>query len=323
MSQLYLGIDLGGTNIKAGLCDPEGNILEKQSVKTGKERPYGEIIADMAALCRRVCESAGHDFGEIEGIGIGSPGTVDSRTGSIFYANNLRWHDVPVGKTLSALLDREVFVTNDANAAALGEARFGAGRAFSSSVLLTLGTGVGGGVVLDGKLFEGFRSAGAEVGHMIIRMDGESCTCGLRGCLEAYASATALIRDTRRAMDVHPESAMWKIAPSLEAVDGRTAFAAAREGDAAAREVVQNYIHALATGIIALVNVLRPEAVIVGGGVCAEGDYLLDPLKKQVYEGIYGGDSYAPLQILRAERGNDAGLLGAAAYAKDRMTERK
>lgn len=323
MSQFFLGIDLGGTNIKAGLCTLDGNILKKQSVKTGKERPYGEILSDMAELCRQVCQSAGQDFADLKAIGVGSPGTVDSETGNIFYANNLRWHNVPVGTVLSETLGKPVFVTNDANAAALGEARYGAGKGFKSSALLTLGTGVGGGIVLDNKLFEGFRSAGAEVGHMVIRMDGEPCTCGLNGCLEAYASATALIRDTRRAMEKHPESAMWKTAPDLSLVDGRTAFAVSREGDPAALEVVRNYIHALAIGIISLANLLRPEAVIIGGGVCAEGDYLLDPLKKEVFAGIYGGMGYAPLKILRAERGNDAGLLGAAAYAADRLTERK
>ena len=309
----YAGIDLGGTFIKCGIVDGDGNILASEKIETGRERPYEEIAHDMAALVRRLEEGTRV---RVSAVGVGSPGTVDSQNGVIVYSNNIRWKDVPLRTSLEALLKVPVYITNDANAAALGEYAFGAGSAFESVVLITLGTGVGGGIVLDGKLFEGNRSAGAEIGHTVIRMGGEKCTCGRRGCFEAYASATALIRQTKKAMIVSPDSRLWELCQgNAEKVDGKTAFDGMRLGDRAATRVVKNYIRYLAEGIANLCNEFRPEAVLLGGGVCAEGETLLKPLKKQVEKLLYGGTEYAPVEILRATLGNDAGLVGAAKYA--------
>lgn len=315
----YAGIDLGGTFIKCGIVDEKGHIVIKDKIPTGRERHYREIAADMAACVRGLAEKAGIEFSMLGGAGIGSPGTVDSKNGVIVYSNNIDWKDVPLGGAAEEALGLPTFVANDANAAALGESFCGAGSKYGSIVFVTLGTGVGGGIVIDGKLFEGNRSAGAEIGHSVIRMGGEKCTCGRKGCFEAYASATALIRQTREAMKAHPDSALWRICGDLNAVDGKTAFDGMRQGDGYATKVVEDYICYLAEGVTNLANVFRPEAILLGGGVCAEGDALLEPLKRKVAELIYGGEDYAPVEILVASLGNDAGLCGAAKYAMDRI----
>jgi len=312
----YLAIDLGGTNIKAGIIDENGLIIKKKSIKTGKERIFLDVVNDMAKLCINLVNETEISFDKIEAIGIGAPGSIDSKNGVIIYSNNLNWNNVKITEELFKLLGKRSFVTNDANAAALGEAKYGSGKNYQDSVLITLGTGVGGGIVIDGKLFEGYKSAGAEVGHMVIIENGEQCTCGRKGCFEAYSSATALIRDTKNSMKYHKNSLMWKISENdIEKADGRTAFIAAREGDRYGKEVVDMYIQHLSEGIVNIVNILRPQVVILGGGVCNEGDYLLDPLRELVSLKMYGGCEYAPVELKIASLGNDAGLLGAFAFA--------
>ena len=249
---------------------------------------------------------------DLVGIGMGVPGMIDGANGMVVYSNNLGWEHFSIGSAVQSLTGLPVKIANDANVAALGEAKFGCGKELSTTCMLTLGTGVGGGIVIDGKLFEGNRSAGAELGHSVIVADGEPCTCGRRGCLEAYASATALIRDTRRAMEAHPESALWKLAPTTDAVDGKTAFACAAT-DPVAKSVVDRYIRMLGTGIVNLANEFRPEAVILGGGVCAEGDALIVPLQAFLDREIFAGDKGPSVKILTATLGNSAGILGAAA----------
>jgi glucokinase len=204
-----------------------------------------------------------------------------------------------------------VRIANDANVAALGEVKFGGGKDYENVIMLTLGTGVGGGAVLDGKLMEGNKGAGAEFGHSCISFGGEKCTCGRRGCLEAYASATALIRDTKRAMEKHPESAMWKVAPTLDKVDGATAFSQ-KDKDETAKAVVDHYIEMLGTGLCNIAAVFRPEAILLGGGVCAEGDNLIVPLQKYVDENIFAGKLGPRVEIITAKLGNKAGLVGGA-----------
>ena len=318
MKKYYAGLDLGGTFVKGGIVDEEGNILVKGKIPTGAERPYAAIAADMAQLVKDLAAQAGLQQEQIAAVGIGSPGLIDAENGTIVYSNNLRWENVPLCAAVRERLGLPVCITNDANAAALGESFCGAGKKYRSMVFITLGTGVGGGIILDGKLFEGYRSAGAEVGHMVIECGGWQCTCGRRGCFEAYASATGLIRRTREAMEAHPESAMWRLAGSLEKVDGKTAFDGMRAGDAAAARVVDEYISYLAEGVVNLVNIFRPEAVLLGGGVCAEGETLLAPLREKVFPHLFGGTEYAPCAIVKASLGNDAGLCGAARLAMGR-----
>ena len=311
----YAGIDLGGTFVKCGIIDEVGNILIKDKIPTGAGRPYAEIAADMARLVTDLAERAGISPADIKAAGVGSPGIADSKNGVIVYSCNLNWDKVPLSKEMQKHLGVPVFVTNDANAAALGESFAGAAKNYPSSIFITLGTGVGGGIILDGVLFEGNRSAGAEIGHMVIRAGGEKCACGRRGCFEAYASATALIRQTKRAMDKDRASQLWKICPNLEDVDGKTAFDGLRAGDKTAEKVVKNYISYLAEGIANLANIFRPNAVVLGGGVCAEGDTLLVPLRRKVNRLLYGGTKYAPVVLTVATLGNDAGLVGAARFA--------
>ena len=315
---MVIGVDLGGMSAKAAVLS-NGKIIGKARVETSARNSAEETAKAIAELCREATQGAGISFDEVQAIGIGSPGVIDSASGTVVLWSNYGWKDVPLAALVSKYSGKKVFLTNDANAAALGEAKYGAGKKFSDSLLITLGTGVGGGVVLAGKLFEGYRSAGGEIGHTVIRQDGIPCTCGRKGCLECYASATALMRMTREEMQRVPDSAMWLDAPSLDKVNGITAFKAAKGGDPAAKRVISQYIVALADGIANLVNILRPQAIILGGGVSAEGDALLVPLKEEVYPRLYVSEEYAPLEILCAELGNDAGLYGSAQYALEHL----
>jgi len=312
-----VGIDIGGMSIKAGLCRTDGELVAKSVIPTAAHEPFEVVAAEIVALARRVAEQGGVDWSEVRAVGVGCPGTVDSDSGVVVYANNLHWEYAPLGAFLQERLGVPVSVLNDANAAALGEARYGAGKGLSDTVMLTLGTGVGSGIVLGGKVFAGGKGAGAEIGHTLLCQNGEQCSCGRRGCFEAYASATALMKQTREAMLSHPESAMWRYAPTLDKVSGIVPFSAAAEGDAAAQAVVDAYVGYLADGITNVVNVFRPQAVILGGGVCAQGENLLAPVRARVEQSVYGVKGYAPFVLCKATLGNDAGILGAMASALD------
>lgn len=307
----YLGIDLGGTFIKGAIVNAEGKIVIKSKAPTEHEKGADKVVENIAALCRELLKSSGMKKEDISAIGMGVPGMIDSERGIVVTSNNLGWTNFPIAEKLTALTGLPVKTANDANAAALGEMKFGFGGAYKNIVLLTLGTGVGGGIVIDGKLVEGNRGAGAELGHTVIEFDGESCTCGRRGCLEAYASATALIRDTKRAMEAHTDSKLWEVG-SLDAVNGKTAFDFYEE-DEYAKKVVDSYISHLACGITNMANIFRPDAVVLGGGVCAQGDALISPLQKLVNENVFGKDRGPAVKVLTAKLGNDAGCLGAVA----------
>lgn len=307
----YLGIDLGGTFIKGGIVDDHGEIILRDKVPTESEKGADGVVANIIKLCNNLMDKANLSASDLSGVGMGVPGMIDSERGEVVYSNNLNWKDFSIADNVSKALGLPVKIANDANVAALGEAKFGCGKDYRNSVMLTLGTGVGGGMVLDGKLFEGNRSAGAELGHMIVKAGGEQCTCGLRGCLEAYASATALIRDTKRAMLENSQSKMWEIS-SIDKVTGKTAFDY-YDIDETAKKVVDNYIEMLGVGIVSIANMIRPEVVILGGGVCSEGERLIAPLQKILDRNIFAGDKGPKVKIVTAKLENDAGLLGAAA----------
>jgi len=316
----YAGLDLGGTFVKGGIVDEKGNILIAGKVPTGKERHYSEIAADMANLIKDLAKKANISMDDVIAVGIGSPGTIDSKNGVIYYSNNIAWNNVPLCAEIEKNLNKKAFVTNDANAAALGESWVGAGKKYNSIVFITLGTGVGGGVIIDRKLFEGFRSAGAELGHAVIKMGGEKCTCGRRGCFEAYASATALIRQTKTAMNKDKTSKLWQVVEGdLEKVEGKTVFDGIALGDKTAKKVLNNYIKYLSEGLANIINEFRPQAIVLGGGVCGAGDVLLKPLKRKINKIVYGGVKYAPVKVEIASLGNDAGLVGAVKYAIDSL----
>ncbi|WP_178725945.1 ROK family protein [Clostridia bacterium] len=307
-----IGIDLGGTNIVAGVVDDEFRIVATAKCKTRIPRPAEEIVVDMARMAKEAVQNAGLTMADIAYVGVGSPGTCNADTGIVEYSNNLQFEKLPLRDMLGGMLDKAVYIENDANAAALGEALAGAAKGAQSCVCITLGTGVGGGIIIDGKIYGGFNFAGAELGHTVIMVDGELCTCGRFGCWEAYASATALINQTRRAMVNHPDSAMWSIAEDLDKVNGRTAFDGMRAGDAVAAQVVDTYIKYIATGLINVINIFQPEVLCIGGGICKEGDTLLKPLAAHIERERYSKYSSHQTRLCVATLGNDAGIIGAA-----------
>lgn len=307
-----IGIDLGGTNIVASVVDDGYNIIATGKTPTAVPRSADEIFDDIAAVCREAMDKAGLSIKDISSVGMGTPGTVNS-DGVIEFANNLGFNNVPAHDMLVERLgDIPVFIDNDANCAALGEAYAGCGNGSKNFVAVTLGTGVGSGIIVDGKIVTGVNCAGGECGHMVIVVDGEPCSCGRKGCWEAYASATALIRQTRKAMEENPGSVMHEIAKQEGKVSGRTAFDAMRKGDIAAMKVVDNYIKYVACGLINIVNALQPEIICVGGGICNEGETLMKPLRRFVQAERYSIHSKIQTKIMKAELGNDAGVIGAA-----------
>lgn len=310
-TQYYIGIDLGGTFIKGGVVDENGKIIADDKIPTESEKGGGRVAANIASLVEKLLETTGVAKENVLGVGMGSPGMIDSKKGVVVFSGNLHWSHFPLAEETQKLLNLPVKVANDANVAALGETKFGCGKNYQNTILITLGTGVGGGVVIDGKLFEGYQSAGAELGHSVIVAGGEQCTCGRKGCLEAYASATALIRDTKRAMENNKNSKMWAIG-STEQVTGKTAFDY-YDNDESAKAVVDNYIEKLGVGLTNLANEFRPEAIILGGGVCAQGDNLVKPLQAFLDKEIFAGEKGPQVKILTATLGNAAGILGAAA----------
>lgn len=313
MNKKYkVGVDLGGTNIAVGVIDDEYNIIGRGKLKTNVPRPAKEIMADIVKAVRMAVEDAGITVDEIESIGIGTPGNVNKKKGIIEYANNLDFNNVPAVEMINELIDAKVYLENDANCAALGEAIAGVGKGKKLFVAVTLGTGVGGGIINDGKVMSGCNEAGGELGHMVIQMDGVPCNCGRVGCWEAYASATALVEQTREAMLKNPDSKMWEISPSIDCVSGRTAFDAMRAGDAAGSAVVEQYIKYVAVGTINIINIFQPEMICFGGGICNEGETLLAPLRKYVEQFRYSRYSSTQTEICRAKLGNDAGIIGAA-----------
>lgn len=307
-----VGIDLGGTNIVAGVVNDRHEIVAFAKCKTACPRPSEEIVADMARMTREAVKKAGITMDEVKGVGVGSPGVCNKDTGVVERAANLGFENLPICAMLSEMLGKKVYIENDANAAALGEFIAGAAKDVESCVCITLGTGVGGGVIIDGKVFAGSNFAGTELGHTVIVVDGEPCSCGRRGCWEAYASATGLIRQTRRAMEEHRDSKMWDIAGSLDKVDGRTSFEAMRAGDAAGKAVVDRYIYYIAVGLINMINIFQPEVLCVGGGICKEGETLLAPLRKYIDAEQFSKYSEKKTKLCVAALGNDAGIIGAA-----------
>lgn len=309
----YVGIDIGGTGVKAGIVNENGEIVARNKIVTDTASGANKIIDDIAKQVFALVNDNGYSMDDIQAIGVGCPGAINSKTGVVDYSNNLYWEKVPLVSLLEEKTGKTVKVSNDANVAALGESKFGAGKNYNDVILITLGTGVGGGVIIDNKLFEGNESKGTELGHTVIIKGGEPCTCGRRGCLEAYASATALIRETKNAMKKDASTYMWKYCNNdIDSVNGLTAFESAKMGDALAKEVVNNYIECLGEGLVNFVNIFRPQAIMLGGGVSAQGEYLTNPLNEYIKKNAYGGDNAPPVDIVIASLGNDAGIIGAA-----------
>lgn len=314
----YLGIDLGGTNIAAGIVDESYKIIKKKSVPTQAHRDGKEIMKDMAKLCLDLIADCGLTVKDIAYAGIATPGTANSATGVVEYANNLPFKNFPIADLLKEYSGIEkVYIENDANAAAKAEAIAGVAKGAKFSVMITLGTGLGGGIVLDGKVYSGFNFAGAELGHIVIEKDGKQCTCGRKGCWETYSSATGLTNMTKEAvLEARKQGRKTLIEDLINGdvnnCNARVAFAAMKQGDEVGAEVVDKYISYLACGIANVINIFQPNVLSIGGGVCNEKDNLLVPLKKKVFEETYTKDPSVQTEIKIAELGNDAGIVGAA-----------
>ena len=292
----------------------DGKIIASDSTPTLAEREYPEIVADMAKVCKKVVADAGVDMSEVASIGIGSPGSIDSENGVVLYANNLKFNQAPIAAELKKHIDLPINIENDANAAAYGE-YIANGNGADDFVFITLGTGVGGGIIIDKKLYKGFNGIGGELGHITLVHNGKMCSCGNPGCWEAYASVTALISQTKEAIEKNPDSLMAKIAEENGEVSGRTAFNAAKAGDAAGQAVVDQYRDYVASGLVSIINIFQPERIVIGGGISREGEYLLAPIRE--YCDKYGYNKIlkkADIQV--ATLYNDAGIIGAALAAR-------
>ena len=309
----YIGIDLGGTFVKAGVVDEDYNIVAKASVDSADVAGDAEKVADRMAECaRQALAKANLTMDDVESIGIGTPGSVDPNTGMIIYANNLNFLNTPMRQYLEARTGKKIYLENDANVAAYGEVLAGAAKGYNDAIVITLGTGVGGGIIIDGKIYSGFNHFGGELGHAVIVKGGRQCTCGRKGCLEAYSSATALIKMTQEAMEANKDSKLWEVAKTLEEVNGKTAFDAMRLGDPVGAEVVNQYIQYLGCGLANFVNIFQPEILLIGGGISKEGETLLAPLREILKEETYGISGVKSTTLKTCALGNDAGTIGAA-----------
>ena len=309
----YIGIDLGGTFVKAGVVDEDYNIVAKASVDSADVAGDAEKVADRMAECaRQALAKANLTMDDVESIGIGTPGSVDPNTGMIIYANNLNFLNTPMRQYLEARTGKKIYLENDANVAAYGEVLAGAAKGYNDAIVITLGTGVGGGIIIDGKIYSGFNHFGGGLGHAVIVKDGRQGTCGRKGCLEAYTSATALVKMTQEAMEANKDSKLWEVAKTLEEVNGKTAFDAMRMGDPVGTELVDQYIQYLGCGLANFVNIFQPEVLLIGGGLSKEGETLLAPLREILKEETYGISGVKSTTLKTCALGNDAGTIGAA-----------
>ena len=309
---MYLGIDVGGTNLVAGLVEPDGTLGHKASCPVNRSWTGEELVEQIAQLSIRAAQERDCPLESLEGAGVGLPGLVNHAAGVVVTTPNMPFRNTPFRTLFQQRLNIPVYLGNDADCAAAGEYWAGAAKGCDPVLLITLGTGIGGGLVRGGKLYTGFGGVGLEVGHMVTHPEGERCGCGNQGCWERYGSATALIQQTREAMKQNPDSALWQICGGdLGRVEGRTPFQAARQGDQTALQVLERYRRELSYGLISLCNVLFPEVICLGGGVSgADRDLLLDPLEELVHRGCFD-KGHLP-KLVRASLGNDAGVVGAA-----------
>lgn len=308
-----IGVDLGGTNIAIGLVDEKGCILDKRSIPTRKEREADAILQDIAMLCIEIIEKNALKEKQINAIGIGVPGKTLPLEGIILSASNLHLDDINVKNHIQKYINIPVYVENDANCAALAEVLVGAAEGEKDVIVVTLGTGIGGGIIIDGQIYRGAFSGAGEIGHQVIALEGHTCGCGRKGCWEQYASATALIRDAKQAAKANPNTKMIALTKEekIENITPKQIFEAMQLGDETAAEVLNQYFQYVANGLTNLINILEPSCIILGGGISAQKEVLTEPIKKYVQQQMYGG---LPLktEIKSALLGNDAGIIGAA-----------
>ncbi len=313
----YIGIDLGGTNIAAGLVNENFEIIATAGCPTALPRPAAEVEADMANLCRQLAADKGLTMQDIAWVGIGTPGNVDPTTGFVGFNANFGYHNWYLGPAMEKLLGRPVFVENDANAAGYGEYAAGALKGASVGIAITLGTGVGAGIIIDGKLYSGFNHSGGELGHTVIVKDGRPCNCGRKGCWEKYAAASALVSDAKAAMAEHADTVLWSLVDGdIEKVNAKVVFDAMHAGDALAKQLVDTYLEYVACGLTNLINIFQPEVVCIGGGPSRQGEVILEPIRRYVDREEYARASEKRVKIVTAQLFNDAGIVGAALLGK-------
>ena len=312
----YIGIDLGGTNIAVGIVSEEGRIIAKAETPTLASRPYPELVRDMAGCARKAMEEAGLTDDDIHSIGIGIPG-VANKEGVVIFCTNLGWRNVPIRAEIQQYINKPVFIDNDATVAGWAEYQAGVSRGTNSSVFLTLGTGLGSGIVINGKIWAGAHGAGGELGHLVIEVDGVPCTCGKRGCAERYCSATAIIRMAREACADAPNCAIMRaVDGNMDKINAKVVFDAAKEGDSVAMQVFNRFVKYLTIAINNVISFVDPEMIILGGGVSRAGDFLLDAIKSALEEYLFYPTLPRP-ELRIASLGNDAGIIGAALLGKD------
>jgi len=312
---VYIGIDLGGTNIAAGVVTESGQILHRTEAPTRHERPWRAVVEDMAKTGLRALSEAGYGLDDLKAVGMGVPGIcVD---GIVPFCTNLGWHDVPLVSAFREYVDRPVFVDNDAVVAGLAESVSGVSSNTSSSVFLTLGTGLGGGIIIGGKPYSGAHGVGGELGHLTVAADGEMCTCGKRGCLERYASATALIRMGNEALARCKDGMLFDTTGGdPAAMTAKIVIDSAKAGDPAAFGVFNEYVKYLALGINTIISFIDPEMIVLGGGVSRAGTFLLDAVRAELPKYIFFKTlPYASIEL--ATLGNEAGIIGAAMLGRE------
>lgn len=313
----YIGVDVGGTGIKAGVVTEEGKILKSCAIATNQKSHYTELMKDMADLIFKTLNEAKISIDDIKSIGIGFPGSVDDKNGVVVYTANINLNNAPVVEELKKYINKPVYIGNDANCAALGEYFALNDDSIENFVAVTLGTGVGGGIIINKKLYTGSNGSAGEIGHIRLMMNGEKCSCGREGCWECYASATALIRDSKRAAINNPDSLLAKnIEENGGRSNGKLVFDTAKKGDKTAKEVIDNYIRYISEGIIDMINIFQPSVIAIGGGISRQGDNLLNPIKEYIKGKPYGDSFITPCKITVAKLGNDAGIVGAAFLGK-------
>ncbi len=314
---VYIGIDVGGTGIKIGVVDASGHILTDGETPTLVGRPYQEIIRDMGTCMLDVLAKSGYRAEDVGSIGVGIPGVADQKTGVVIFCTNMGWTNVPLREELQKYLDKPVYIDNDATVAGYAESICGVSKGASSSVFFTLGTGVGGGIVIGGRPWSGAHGVGSEIGHIPMDIDGEPCTCGNYGCLERYTSATAVIRMGRQAAEQHPESAINTLCGrDLDKLNAKMVFDAAKEGDTVAMAVYNRYIDYMCRAIYTVIAFLDPEVIVLGGGVSRAGDFLLNAIRERIPRYLlFKTLGYSRIEL--AQLGSEAGIIGAALLGKD------
>ena len=315
----FIGIDIGGMSIKCGLVNQSGQILKWDSIVTIPQQDYTLTVKDICDLINKVVGDFGITLDDVSAVGMGIPGTVDAKRGVITYCNNINFRNTPIVEEMKKHLSLPVFIGNDANLAALGEVKFGSAKGEADVVFVTLGTGVGTGIIVDGKMIIGRNGAGAEGGHIVIKKGGLQCSCGQKGCWEAYASATALQKMAAKELEKHPESLIAGLAKKEGKVSGKAVFDAAKMGDRLAKRLVKRYTENVSSGLVSLVNIFRPSCIIIGGGISNAGDGFFKPIQDYVSKNSYGRETCPRVEVRSATLKNDAGILGGVALAMDSL----